>query len=578
MKIDIRSDEMTASLPNPSAPRDLLAGRYRLLDSLGSGGSSSVYRAWDEQLSVFRAVKILDGAVAHNPRIRKRLLQEAEVMARLQHPNVVTLHHAGADGHQLYIVMELMLGGSMMERLSEDGPLPPRMAVHVLNGVLAALQLAHDNGIVHRDVKPHNILLDAHGTPKVTDFGIARWEDGGLTRTGAVLGTLAYMPPEQKLSARSVDLRSDLYAVGATLYALLTGRMPHDLYAAGLDPTIARDLFAGIAPSMVEVIRRATAFRSVDRYASALAMQAALASAVADLPEDPPGPPLVSPHRLGRARSQVRLGPTLMGTTESAEQTHIASAENTTTVDASAPVRGVGTLVVGVVGVAAIYTLVWLVLSAADAQPTAIGEVLPPLRQAPSRPVLEPGFSVVTGEPAVDRLPAPRHRRRVPPPEQTADAMVVVAPIAEPYRQTVGRWTIEQWPTGRSRSDVVATLSADDEIVNPDGTRVRPDLVLRCAAKRPYAVLRTGLTAVDTDRGTVDVEVAGGFVQELEMEPDPTLRGELLFPRPADWIGRILDAGAPLAFRYTASSGTETRVVFTVGDTARVADALHACR
>ena len=133
-----------------------------------------------------------------------------------------------------------MLGGSMMERLHEDGPLPPRMAIQVMNGVLDALQLAHDNGIVHRDVKPHNILLDGRGTPKVTDFGIARWDDGGLTKTGAVLGTLAYMPPEQKLSARRVDLRSDIYAVGATLYALLTGKMPHDLYAAGIDAAIAR--------------------------------------------------------------------------------------------------------------------------------------------------------------------------------------------------------------------------------------------------------------------------------------------------------------------------------------------------
>src|SRR6478752_6274344 len=113
---------MSASTSRQSPPRDRLAGRYRLLDPLGSGGSASVFRAWDEQLSQFRAVKILDGAVSHNPRVRRRLLQEAEVMARLQHPNVVTLHHAGADNGELYIVMELMLGGSMMERVSEDGP------------------------------------------------------------------------------------------------------------------------------------------------------------------------------------------------------------------------------------------------------------------------------------------------------------------------------------------------------------------------------------------------------------------------------------------------------------------------
>lgn len=543
-----------------------------------------MYRAWDEQVADFRAVKILDSAVAHNPRIRQRLLQEAEVMARLQHPNVVTLHHAGADGEVLYIVMELMLGGSMMERLDGDGPLPARMAAQVLGSVLDALQLAHDNGIVHRDVKPHNILLDGTGTVKVTDFGIARWEDSGLTRTGAVLGTLAYMPPEQKLSARSVDLRSDIYAAGATLYALLTGRMPHDLYAAGLDPSIAGEVFAGLPESLIDVIRRATSFRVADRYASALAMKAALAAAVADLPPDPPGAPLVSPGRLGKARSQVRLGPTLLGTTESAEVTgdYLRSMRAPDPTPASAPPRraavpGVGTLVVGVLGLSAISMLVWT-LSPAEADPGPI-EVLPPIHHVRARPVLEPGVSFLPEDTGVVAPPetepavaAPRPRPRpLSTPRSDAVAVVEEAPI-EPYRQTVGRWRIEQWPTGRSKSDVIATLAADTDLVGPAGNRIRPELVLRCAARRPLAALRTGLSAVETEGGNVVVKVAGPFVQTLELEPDPSLRGELLLPKPADWIGKLLGSDSPIRFTWGAATA-----VFTVGDASGVAAALEGC-
>ncbi|MEQ1567327.1 MAG: serine/threonine-protein kinase, partial [Myxococcota bacterium] len=303
-----------SGLVPPPPPAGLLAGRYRLLDPVGSGGMSTVYRAWDEQRQVFRAVKILERRVADNPRVRQRLLDEAHIMARLQHEHVVTLYEAGADGQRLYLVMELMTGGSVQDRLA-DGPIPPRMAVGVIAGVLSALQLAHDNGVVHRDVKPHNILLDAQGVPKVTDFGIARLQDGGLTRTGMVLGTLAYMPPEQKLSARKVDPRADLYSTGATLYAMVTGREPHDLYAAGLDAQIGDELFDGVPAELAGLIRQATAFRPEDRYASAQVMAAALAAAAARLPPDPPSRPLVSLERLAESRAAARLGPTLLGVT-----------------------------------------------------------------------------------------------------------------------------------------------------------------------------------------------------------------------------------------------------------------------
>src|SRR5688572_13384995 len=139
-------------------PTDVLEHRYVLLERLGSGGMAVVHRAWDRQLEVFCAVKILTG-VAHKPRVRARLETEARTMQRLAHPNVVPVHDLGSELDRLYLVMEYVPGGTLMERVQRDGPLPPRMAAGVMQGVLSALALAHDHGVIHRDINPHNILL-----------------------------------------------------------------------------------------------------------------------------------------------------------------------------------------------------------------------------------------------------------------------------------------------------------------------------------------------------------------------------------------------------------------------------------
>ena len=169
---------------------------------LGQGGMATVWRAFDREQGGLRAVKVVHPSLVGR-KVRRRLTQEAELMARLLHPNVVRLIGLGEDDDRLFLVMELVEGGSVADRTAEGRPLPPRMAVEVALGLLAALGYAHRHGVVHRDVKPHNVLLDLDGTPRVTDFGIARWEAVELTRTGAVLGTLAYMAPEQKASARA---------------------------------------------------------------------------------------------------------------------------------------------------------------------------------------------------------------------------------------------------------------------------------------------------------------------------------------------------------------------------------------
>jgi hypothetical protein len=558
---------MSSLPPEATSSGDLLAGRYRLLDSLGTGGSSSVYRAWDEVEQAFRAVKVLDGAVAHNTRVRERLVQEAELMSRLQHPNVVVVYQASADGDRVFLVMELLLGGSLMERVSEDGPLPPRMGCTVMGGVLSALQCAHDHGVVHRDVKPHNVLLDGKGTPKVTDFGIARSDDAALTRTGTVLGTLAFMPPEQKLSARRVDLRSDVYAAGATLYTLLTGRFPHDLYAAQLDEGISRELYKGIPPPLAAVIRQATAFRVDERFASASAMQAAIAAAVSDLPPDPEGPPLVSPFRLGRARSRASLGPTLLGITESAETTDLAKAAPTGASATLLPTervqqpqdtRGLWFALLGA-GALLLATAAWWQQPEEDvptAIPAAIGLRQPVQMPAP---VADTG---VEGEP-------PRPPRRAPSEEEPEPEVPPPAPPVQEGKDTVriGDWEVHRIGSSKQRTNVIATLPAEREVRAPQGKRVRPYLTLQCTSGKLRASLQTRLEDLDPEE--VVVRLDGDDL--ATMTANPQIVGELLFPK--GFPARMLQAS-----KLEAGLGPGAYTTFKLDKMGEIEAELEKCR
>ncbi len=261
----------------------LCNGRYRLMEILGEGGMAVVYRAMDEHLRVERAVKLLVPAATRLPEARARLETEARAMASLAHPNVVAVFDIRRDGAELYLVMELITGGTLWDWVRSYGPMPPRMVLQVLIPVLDAVQAAHEAGVIHRDLKPHNIMLEASGKPKVADFGIAHvaapLAGTSYTRTGTVLGTWAFMAPEQRHSARDVDERTDIYALGATAYSLLTGEPPFDLFAADQD---AR-LLAGIPPALADLIRKATRYNPADRYPSAASMSEAAAEILPDL-------------------------------------------------------------------------------------------------------------------------------------------------------------------------------------------------------------------------------------------------------------------------------------------------------
>jgi serine/threonine protein kinase len=255
---------------------------------IGAGGMARVYAAHDERLDVTRAIKVLDPKLSASASLRVRFENEARTMAKLHHPNLVAVQDVGVEGDRAFIVMEMVEGGSLHDRVREHGPLSARLACELVAAVLSALDEAHRAGIVHRDVKPHNILLGRDGTPKITDFGIAHVPtDHDLTRTGAVMGTLAYMPPEQRQDAKSAAPSADLYSAGATLYALVTGKDPFDLYSREIQATA----FAGLPGPLVEVLERACRYRPEERYASASEMRGALLAAAGRLPSIPSSGP-----------------------------------------------------------------------------------------------------------------------------------------------------------------------------------------------------------------------------------------------------------------------------------------------
>ena len=249
--------------------------RYRLRAVLGSGGMATVYRAEDSLLSRTVALKLLAPNLATKANILRRFLSEAHVMLRLHHPNVARVLDYG-EAPQPFIALELVSGGSVQDLMHEIEPPSTAQVFEIIDGVLAGLINIHSSGIIHRDIKPANILLTDTGTAKLTDFGIARDADkeNFQTRTGAVMGTPAFMAPEQRKSATLVTAASDLYAVGATLYALLTRRPTMDLYVREHQDEAFREL----APAFQDFLALACAFNSSDRFSNASEMQAALRS------------------------------------------------------------------------------------------------------------------------------------------------------------------------------------------------------------------------------------------------------------------------------------------------------------
>ena len=205
----------------------VLAGRYKLVAPLGEGGMATVYRARDLRLNREVAVKVLRDELTRDTGFLARFHREAETVASLAHPNIVPVYDVGEEDGTHFIVMEYVRGRTLREALDANGPLPPEGAASVMERVLDALGHAHAQGLIHRDVKPHNILLSRDGTPRLADFGIAHLVDGSTTRTAAILGSAHYLSPEQS-RGEDATVRSDIYACGVVLYEMLSGHPPFD--------------------------------------------------------------------------------------------------------------------------------------------------------------------------------------------------------------------------------------------------------------------------------------------------------------------------------------------------------------
>ena len=270
-------------MPSELDSGSTIAGRYAVGETLGRGGMGEVRAGRDLRLQRDVAIKVLGPDVAARANTRERFEAEARAAARLSHPNIVLVYDSGEHEGVPFLVMERLPGRTLADELA-GGPLPPERVRSLGVQVLAALAAAHDAGIVHRDVKPGNVLLTPDGEVKVGDFGIAKSVDGGdLTTTGMLLGTPAYLSPEQ-LSGEPATPASDIYAVGVMLYEALTGAKPYTgptplalarAVEAGRPPPI-RSLRPDAPPDLVTTIERAMDKDPSRRFAGARAMAAAL--------------------------------------------------------------------------------------------------------------------------------------------------------------------------------------------------------------------------------------------------------------------------------------------------------------
>src|SRR5438105_3608511 len=300
---------------------EVIADRYELEELVGTGGMSSVYKARDRLLERNVALKVLHPHYSDDPEYVERFRREARSVAQLSHPHIVTVIDRGEDGGQQFIVFEYIDGENLKQLIERDGRLPVRRAIELTLEIADALAFAHDHGLVHRDVKPQNVLLTPDGDAKVTDFGIARSLDveRGVTQTGTVLGTSNYLSPEQA-AGEPVTPSTDVYSLGVVLYELLTGDVPFrgdNLVVVAMKhvtehPPSLLDQRADIPPRLARAVERALEKDPAQRFPSMDAFATELRRVRDELDgRDDERTMIVAPparRRPARARAQPRVG------------------------------------------------------------------------------------------------------------------------------------------------------------------------------------------------------------------------------------------------------------------------------
>ena len=266
----------------------ILAGRYELIEKIGDGGMAVVYKAKDRLLNRFVAIKILKPEFIKDPKFIDSFRRESQAAAGLSHPNIVSVFDVGKEGNIYYIVMEVLEGDTLSDIIRREGHLSEMRAIDIAKQIAQALSSAHKKNIIHRDVKPHNILMSEDGTAKIADFGIAKAVNSGtiVNNTSTVMGSVHYLSPEQARGGY-VDARSDIYSLGIVLYEMLTGNVPFDgdnpvsvamMHMNEAVPPPSR-INPSVSPALDKVVLKATAKHQPDRYKSADEMYEALVQA-----------------------------------------------------------------------------------------------------------------------------------------------------------------------------------------------------------------------------------------------------------------------------------------------------------
>jgi serine/threonine-protein kinase len=549
--------QATVAVPSPppdatehDAVRDALAADYELLEELGRGGMALVYRARERALEREVAVKVLPFGLAFDREFVERFQREARTAAQLEHPNIIPIYRVGQSGRVNYFAMKYLRGGSLAGVLRRRGRLAAPEVRRLLADCGGALAYAHQRGIVHRDIKPDNVMFDEFGQLLLTDFGIAKAVTGtGLTGTGMSIGTPHYMSPEQA-RAQAVDGRSDLYSLGVLAYQCLTGQVPFDGpdgFAIGMkhlhEPLPAPKLDTPDDRRLYELVRRMTMKDPVDRFDSC----AALLNALRGEAMAPPGAltgggPALAPRPVTVSQPTARVTPVRTGAT--APRTSGRAAVSPAEPARSSSGTGIALLLLGLAGGAGAF---WLATGRESAPPAAIGAALPP-------PVAPP---------PADSAPRPRDTVRAAldapapvPRAAAADAgTVAVASADSGALKLVGlprgssvlvdgapvTTAVTPLPAGRHVVGVLAPLHQffeDTVEIEPDVVlEVEPALVRRGAplerirrrAERRAAYVRDG-GAASCDRPVAGYNAGNAC---YDVRPRPALPGTLPVPEGA---------------------------------------------